>query len=309
MQTSELVEPLRRKHYNATLIALEKIQPELWIFRVRPDEGVPPYKPGQYTTLGLGDWEPTNDPAHNEEVGENLKSRVIRRAYSISYPIFQEGTRRLVPPEELDYYEFYITLVPRRGEPGQEPSLTPRLFALKEGDRLAVGPKITGHYTLDAVEPDDQVILAATGTGEAPHNCMIAHLLRARHPAPIVSIICVRYAIDLGYRAIHTLLAAEYPNYHYVTLTTREAHNLTQKVYIQDLVVSGQLEAQTGVALDPARTHVFLCGNPSMIGVPKYDGNEKIYPTPAGMVEILESKGFKADYKKERGNIHFEEYW
>lgn len=309
MQTSESNEIPRQEQYNATVLGLKKLQDELWIFRIRPDEGVPLYQPGQYTTLGLGDWEPTNDPEHNEKVGETLKNKMIRRAYSISYPIFKDGTRNIVLPEELGYYEFYITLVRRHGEPKQEPSLTPRLFALEEGDRVWIGPKVTGHYTLDGVKPTDQVILAATGTGEAPHNCMVAHLLSHGHTGGIVSIICVRYADDLGYREIHEQLAEQYSTYHYITLTTRETNTLNQKVYIQDLVTSGDLEARTGLSLDPTRTHVYLCGNPSMIGVPKYVGASKTYPQPVGMVQLLESKGFKADYRKERGSIHFEEYW
>jgi len=27
------------------------------------------------------------------------------------------------------------------------------------------------------------------------------------------------------------------------------------------------------------------------------------------MVELLESRGFKADHRRDKGNIHFEEYW
>ena len=40
-------------------------------------------------------------------------------------------------------------------KPGQEeiPALTPRLFLKGEGDRLYMGRKFTGHYTLEGVEP------------------------------------------------------------------------------------------------------------------------------------------------------------
>lgn len=310
MHTPEEIKALREKHYNATLIEIEELNPELWIFRVRPDEALPVYQPGQYTTLGLGDWEPTNDPANNEEVGENLKSRLVRRAYSMSFPMYHGDPSKLLAPEDLDYFEFYITVVNRQGEPGQDPSLTPRLWALKEGDRLWMGPKVTGHYTLEHVGPDDQVIFAATGTGEAPHNCMIADLLRKGHKAPLVSIVCVRYARDLGYLETNQRLADLHPNYHYITLTTREEQNLGRKVYIQDLIKSGDLEKQTGITLDPAKTHVYICGNPDMIGVPKYTREgDKSYPETLGLVELLESRGFKADHRKDIGNIHFEEYW
>ena len=310
MHTSEEIRALREQHYNATLTEIHELNPELWIIRVKPDEELPPYKPGQYTTLGLGDWEPTNDPVHNEDVSENLKTKLVRRAYSMSFPMYEDDPGRLLDPEDMDYYEFYITLVARDGEEGQDPSLTPRLWMLKEGDRLWMGPKVTGHYTLEHVAPDDQVIFAATGTGEAPHNCMIAELMRNGHKPDIISVVCVRYARDLGYQATNERLERLHPNYHYITLTTRESHNLNRKVYIQDLVRTGELEEQAGIVLDPEKTHVYICGNPDMIGVPKYtrDG-EKSYPSPTGIVELLETRGFKADHRRDKGNIHFEEYW
>lgn len=310
MHTSEEIRALREQHYNATLTEIHELNPELWIIRVKPDEDLPPYKPGQYTTLGLGDWEPTNDPEHNEDVNENLKSKLVRRAYSMSFPMYEDDPRRLMDPADMDYYEFYITLVARDGEEGQDPSLTPRLWMLKEGDRLWMGPKVTGHYNLDHVGPDDQVIFAATGTGEAPHNCMIAELMRNGHKPEIISVVCVRYARDLGYQSTNERLEHLHPNYHYITLTTREAHNLDRKVYIQDLVRTGELEEQTGIVLDPGRTHVYICGNPDMIGVPNYTREgDKSYPSPTGMVELLEARGFKADHRRDKGNIHFEEYW
>ena len=310
MHTSEEITALREQHYNATLTEIQELNPELWIIRVKPDEELPPYKPGQYTTLGLGDWEPTNDPEHNEDVNENLKTKLVRRAYSMSFPMYEDDPRQLMDPADMDYYEFYITLVARDGEEGQDPSLTPRLWMLKEGDRLWMGPKVTGHYTLEHVGPDDQVIFAATGTGEAPHNCMIAELMRNGHGPEIISVVCVRYARDLGYQSTNERLEHLHPNYHYITLTTREAHNLNRKVYIQDLVSTGELEEHTGIVLDPERTHVYICGNPDMIGVPNYTREgDKSYPSPTGMVELLESRGFKADHRRDKGNIHFEEYW
>ena len=91
------------------------------------------------------------------------------------------------------------------------------------------------------------------------------------------------------------------------------ADTVQNKVYIQDLITSGQLEERLGQPLDPARTHVFLCGNPKMIGVPVKDPNtgQRVYPSPTGVVEILEKRGFRADQPqvKFKGNIHFEEYW
>ena len=96
-------------------------------------------------------------------------------------------------------------------------------------------------------------------------------------------------------------------------LTTREADTINQKVYIQDLITSGDLEKRLAETLDPKRTHVYLCGNPKMIGVPHRDKETgtKTYPEPAGVIEVLEARGFQADVSamKFKGNVHFEEYW
>jgi ferredoxin--NADP+ reductase len=142
---------------------------------------------------------------------------------------------------------------------------------------------------------------------------MLWDLLRRGHAGPILSACCVRYRRDLAYLATHQKLTERHPNCTYLSLTTREAETVGHKVYIQDLITSGQLEERLGRVLDPARTHVFLCGNPKMIGVPVKDAQtgERSYPNPPGVIEILEKRGFRTDQAQPRvaGNIHFEEYW
>ena len=102
-------------------------------------------------------------------------------------------------------------------------------------------------------------------------------------------------------------------NYVYLPLTTREATTINQKVYIQDLISSGQLEERLGQTLDPRSTHVFLCGNPKMIGVPTIDRatGKMVFPTPPGVVELLTERRFQVDQHNVKlvGNIHYEEYW
>lgn len=301
---------LRQKHYNATVAALQLVHSDLMIVRIRPDFAVPVHKPGQYSTLGLGRWEPRAPNCQEEIIKPEETGRLIRRAYSLSCSVLDDKGQ-LFDLSATDWLEFYIVLV-RESEKGP-PALTPRLFTLKEGDRVYVGEKITGHYTLDPVKPGDSVIFLATGTGEAPHNYMLWELLRRGHTGPILSACCVRYRRDLAYTATHETLMQRYPNYKYLSLTTREAHTVQHKVYIQDLITSGQLEQRLGKPLDPAHTHVFLCGNPKMIGVPSVDrgSGAKVYPEPTGVIEILEKRGFQIDQPsiKLKGNIHFEEYW
>jgi ferredoxin--NADP+ reductase len=142
---------------------------------------------------------------------------------------------------------------------------------------------------------------------------MLWELLANNHRGRILAACCVRYKQDLGYLSIHEELMRRYPHYTYLSLTTREATNAGQKVYIQDLITSGQLEERMGDVLDPTRTHVYLCGNPKMIGAPEVDRatGTSVFPQPQGVIEILAGKGFTQDQPsaKIKGNIHIEEYW
>lgn len=309
--TPEEIAEHRRQTYNATVVRLVKAHSDLLTVRVRPDVPRPPHKPGQYSLLGLGFWEPRIPGCDEEILPAEGHEKLARRAYSISCPILDDDGR-LFEPGAMDWLEFYIVLV-RESDKERPPALTPRLFMLREGDRLYLGEKITGHYTLDVVKPDDTVVFLATGTGEAPHNYMLWDLLRRGHRGRILSACCVRYRRDLAYAATHAELMRRHPAYTYLSLTTREADSVNHKVYIQDLITSGQLEERLGQPLDPRRTHVFLCGNPKMIGVPDKDRDtgQRIYPAPPGVIEILEKRGFQPDqpHLKVKGNIHYEEYW
>jgi ferredoxin--NADP+ reductase len=310
--TPDEIADLRRKRYNATVVRLSKVHPDLMILRVRPDFPVPPHKPGQYSTLGLGYWEPRCPGCQDEIVKPSDEAKIARRSYSISCSVLDDDGK-LIDQENAGWLEFYIVLVRDTGSAERPPLLTPRLFLLREGDRLILGEKIAGHFTLDPVKPGDTVLFLSTGTGEAPHNYMLWDLLRRGHTGRILAACCVRYRRDLGYLAIQEELVRRYPNYTYLSLTTREADTVKHKVYIQDLIASGQLEEHLGQPLDPARTHVFLCGNPKMIGVPAKDreSGQRVYPQPTGVVELLEKRGFQIDQPalKLKGNIHFEEYW
>jgi ferredoxin/flavodoxin---NADP+ reductase len=297
-------EQLRVENYNATLSHIRVHNEDLWVMRVTPDEPIDPFLPGQYTTLALGYWEPRADEAH-----DNLKPdqdhKMARRSYSVSSSMIDESGQ-LLPPHTPDV-EFYIVKV----KPGEEeiPALTPRLFLKGEGDRLYMGRKFTGHYTLEDVKPDANVLFLSTGTGEAPQNAMIAELLRREHKGQILNVVCVRYRSDLAYTEQHAVLVDRYPTYRYVTITTREPENEGKKVYIQDMITSSQIEEDLGAPLDPHRTHVFLCGNPSMIGLPKWTEDGLVFPETLGVCQQLYEKGFTIDHRKDRGNVHYEEYW
>jgi ferredoxin--NADP+ reductase len=305
--TDDEVARLRAKHYNASVVGVRDVNAGLRILRVRPDWGRLDFQAGQYTVLGLGDWEPSIGEPDARSLGEG---ELIRRAYSVSSSLLDD-TGKLLPPSASPYLEFDVTLAPA-GDP-HRPQLTPRLFHLRAGDRLHVGPHAHGRYTLAGVAPDEQIVFVATGTGEAPHNAMLAELLASGSRQPIVSVTCVRYWIDLGYLEAHRELQRRFANYRYLTLTTREPENLDRyavgyvgKRHLQDYFVSGEFERAAELRLDPSRTQVYLCGNPEMVGLPGAgDGNLP----PEGMVSILERRGFVLDSPDRPGNLHCERYW
>src|SRR5258708_6015303 len=147
--TPEEIAALKREQYNAQVVYLRKKNPDLMILRVKTDFPRPVHKPGQYSTLGLGFWEPRHPGCQPETLQD---------------------------ADHTDWLEFYIVLV-RESDREKPPALTPRLFMLREGDRLAVGRKITGNFTADPIRPDDSVVFLSTGTGEAPHNYLTWQLL------------------------------------------------------------------------------------------------------------------------------------
>jgi len=296
---------LRDQHYNATITRIREHNPDLWVLWVKPDKPIEPFLAGQYTTLALGYWEPRADDA-SEEFTTEQREKLARRSYSVSSSVVTDSGELVEEhPEEV---EFYIVKV----RPGEEeiPALTPRIFMKGVGDRIFMGRKFTGHYTLEGVEPTDNIVFLSTGTGEAPQNKMLAELLRNEHQGKMLNAVCVRYNEDLAYTEQQAVVSERYPNYRYITLTTREPENLENKIYIQDLITTGRLEEELGAPLDPTNTHVYLCGNPAMIGLPKWDDDGSMtFPNEVGVCQLLHERGFTIDHRRERGNVHYEEYW
>ena len=300
-----VIEELREEHYNATITKFEPTHSDLWVLRVKPDSGKTSHLPGQYASLGLGYWEERVDDAVDPGLDERW-FKLARRSYSISSRMFDDNgyLNRDTGGDEL---EFYIVLVPPAG--AHVPALTPRLALMRPGDRIYVGPKVSGRYTLSAVtDPASTVLFLSTGTGEAPHNAMIIELLAKGHHGPIVSAVSVRHWADLGYRDKHEVLQDRYANYHYLPLPTREPD--VPKRYIQDIIRDDVLASGYGVDLDSAKTNVYLCGNPAMIGLPETgDSGHDVFPEPEGVVELLTKQGFVLNRRDQPGNIHYEEYW
>ena len=321
--------------YNATVASRVEVAPGLVIMRVVPDKLPFEFKSGQYVVLGLKASEPRIDEADPEApsvlateefvaikpragaegsaaesprivaveggaaeiIGGTPESqaavdiqaaavaraaddpdRMIRRAYSIA-------------SESLagEFLEFYLTVV-MSGE------LTPRLFNLKIRDRVYVGPKAVGVFTLDKA-PGKHILMVATGTGLAPYMSMLRSELVCNGPRQFVIVHGARYSWDLGYRTELTGLARHCSNFHYIPVITRPQEDITwrgRSGYLQNLIASNAVEAETSLSLTPDNFDIFLCGNPGMI---------------ATVIEWAAIQGFVRDRGHEIGTLHTEEYW
>jgi ferredoxin--NADP+ reductase len=303
---------LRAAHYNATLVEVLPVHTDLRILRVLPDNGMATFEPGQFLTLGLGNWEPRVEGVDEEHIDSVHRDRLAKRAYSISCSLL-DSRGELSHAAEFPYLEFYVALV--RHAEKHSPALTPRLFALTAGDRLFAEQHAAGSYTLRGVQPENDVFFFATGTGEAPHNTMIAELLARGHRGRIVSIVSVRNLQDAAYLTYHQRLMRLYSNYWYFVLVTRETavgppsdFVIGGRYHLQDFVTTGELERRSGVALEAANSHAFLCGNLQMISAMHHRVPTEAIAKPGSMLDVLLQRGFQPDHPGKRGNVHFECY-
>lgn len=262
---------------NAHVTQRKDLAPGLMIMRVKPDGwDLPAFKPGQFAVLGLPAAAPRSASSLPEEEGG--KDAFPRRAYSIASSSL-----------DRDFLEFYIVEVPGG-------ALTPRLFALSEGDRLWLGPKLTGMFTLDQVAPSRNLVFIATGTGLAPYMSMLRTHLGRETDRKFAVIHGARYARDLGYRDELFHLQRDHANFTYLPVISRPEPGTWQGAtgHLQDFWATGALERAWGFKPAAADTDFFLCGNPAMV---------------EAMMGMLQGEGFREHTRKEPGQVHFEKYW
>jgi ferredoxin--NADP+ reductase len=299
--------------YNATVSGRVEVAPGLIILRVVPDKLPFEFKAGQYVVLGVkasvprideseGESEPSviaggrlDEPAAIAGTAESQAAvdaqaasvagavldpdRMVRRAYSIASE-----------SRAGEFVEFYLTLV-LSGE------LTPRLFTLKVRDRVYIGPKAVGVFTLDKVAQGKHVLMIGTGTGLAPYMSMLRSELVCNGPRQFVVVHGARFSWDLGYRTELIGLARHCGNFHYIPVITRPAEDVTwrgRSGYLQNVIASDAVEQETGLALTPDNFDIFLCGNPGMIET---------------VIGWAEARGFVRDKGHDIGTLHTEEYW
>ena len=263
---------------NATVVQRIDLNPTLMIIRIKPDGPLFSFEPGQYTVLGLPGSAPRVEFSEPDE-GAVPPDKLVRRAFSISSS-----------SKQGEDVEFYVDLV-RSGK------LTSRLFQLQAGDRVWLGPKATGHFTLNDVNPNHDLLMVSTGTGLAPYISMIRSAHRCGEGPRFVVIHGAGFSWDLGYRSELEALDHGCGNFIYIPTISRTEKDTSWTGHVgrvHTVLEDGTLEESIGGKPEPTKLSVFLCGNRGMI---------------EDMQARFEAIGFTLHSTKQRGNIHVERYW
>jgi len=266
-------------NFNAIVSQIVQVSPSMKIFRIAPDGWeLPDFISGQFAALAL--------PATAERVAEATpdyeeyeEGKMIKRVYSIASS-----------SKSKEFIEFYISLV-RSG------ALTPRLFNLKVGDKIELGQRMVGMFTLEQVPENNNVVLVATGTGVAPYISMLRSNIMSNNKRKIAVIHGAANSWDLGYRSELMLLENLSDRFKYIPTIIDAKKEVApwsgDTRFVQDMWAAGVIDEAFGEKPLPENTHIFLCGNPKMV---------------ESMYKHLEADGFKEHKRKSPGEIHIESW-
>lgn len=214
--------------------------------------------------LSVHRWTPTlfsftmTRPAHFKftagqfaRIGLKVGEELVVRAYSVVSSPFDETL------------EFFSIVVP-------DGAFTSNLQHLKVGDELYLEKIPYGYLTLARYQqplPHDLWLLAA-GTGLAPFLSMLQDFDTWSKYQKINLVYSVRTAAELAYvdriQEIAETFGEGHNGFKFIPIITRDpSAPLHDRLPI--LIENGELEKSAGIELNPATSHVMLCGNPQMV--------------------------------------------
>lgn len=209
------------------------------------------------------------------QVGIQLPDKHLHRPYSVASP----------PGDTL---EFFIVRV-------DDGELTPRLWALNEGDGIDVSMKATGGFTLSHTPMSECIWLLATGTGLAPYIAMLREPKIWERYSKVVLVHGVRHASDLAYLDELEETKARFPGrFKSTAVVSRAEVPGTISGRITTAIEKGTLESAVDVPLRPENSVVMMCGNPQMLD---------------DVEALLGARGMHRHKKSNPGHIVVERYW
>jgi ferredoxin--NADP+ reductase len=209
-------------------------------------------------------------------VGIDLGNKRVGRPYSL-----------VNPPHEREL-EIFFNIVP-------EGPLSRELASLESGDTLWLTDAANGLLTLKEVPTETKDLwLLATGTGVGPFLSMLQTDEPWQRFENVILGYGVRQRENLAYSDLITQLRQDHPDrFHFVPFVTGEDVADAFSCRIPETLTDGRLEQRVGVALDPERSHVMLCGHSEMI---------------SDVVAILGERGLRRHRRREPGHISTEKY-
>jgi len=185
-------------------------------------------------------------------------------------------------------YEIYFNII-------DQGVLSTRLAELEPGDPLLVSQSANGFLTLDEVPDTDHLWMFATGTGIGPFLSILKTDEPWRRFKKIVLVHGVREIKDMGYQSLINELLERHPQQLvFIPLLSREQSSTALYGRIPAHIVNGELERMAAIEIDPAHSHVMLCGNSGMI---------------KDTIELLGKRGMKRHRRREPGHISSENYF
>lgn len=212
-------------------------------------------------------------------IGLMVNGELVVRAYSVVSSPFDENL------------EFFSIVVP-------DGAFTSNLQHLEVDDELYLDKTAYGYLTLARYQLPlaHDLWLLATGTGLAPFLSMLQDFETWTKYQHIHLIYSVRSTAELAYvdriQEIAESFGEGHTGFKFVPIITRDP-NATLHDRLPVLIENGELEKVVGLSLNPATSHVMLCGNPQMVEDTK---------------DALKQRGLKMNRRGE-GNIAVENYW
>ncbi|MFN3906877.1 MAG: ferredoxin--NADP reductase [Acinetobacter junii] len=212
-------------------------------------------------------------------IGLMVNGELVVRAYSVVSSPFDENL------------EFFSIVVP-------DGAFTSNLQHLETGDELYLDKTAYGYLTLARYQLPlaHDLWLLATGTGLAPFLSMLQDFETWTKYQHIHLIYSVRSTAELAYvdriQEIAESFGEGHTGFKFVPIITRDP-NATLYDRLPVLIENGELEKVVGLSLNPATSHVMLCGNPQMVEDTK---------------DALKQRGLTMNRRGE-GNIAVENYW
>lgn len=212
-------------------------------------------------------------------IGLMVNGELVVRAYSVVSSPFDENL------------EFFSIVVP-------DGAFTSNLQHLQIGDELYLDKTAYGYLTLARYQLPlaHDLWLLATGTGLAPFLSMLQDFETWTKYQHIHLIYSVRSTAELAYvdriQEIAESFGEGHTGFKFVPIITRDP-NATLHDRLPVLIENGELEKVVGLSLNPATSHVMLCGNPQMVEDTK---------------DALKQRGLTMNRRGE-GNIAVENYW